>query len=136
MTCKKCGRETEFKQPVSVPGVGMILAMRSHADAEKYAWFCPTCRQVYCGECCLPEWQGLKAKEGLSGPELAAKLDRTPSAFFDEKATCPNCKVPVESEEPRRRSEREAAAALARKPNTRRSGGSFGDEYLRMGGAA
>ena len=96
--CRKCGRETEFKPAMRLPGVGIVLSMRSHADAERWAWYCPKCNGVYCGQCCLPEWQALKAKEGLSGDELAAKLEREPYAFFGEQATCPVCRTNVLSE--------------------------------------
>ena len=101
MICNKCERHIKFKRPVKQPNGGLTVIMRSHADAEKWAWYCPICKEGYCGGCCLPKWQALKVKEGLSGAKLAAKLDSDPQALFREQPSCPICKTEVIAEDKR-----------------------------------
>jgi hypothetical protein len=100
MNCIKCGKMTEFEKPRSYgSNVGIVLdASRTHADYEKYAYYCKECDKVYCGECCYPKWQELKKKECLNGRELAAKLERDPGACFWELATCSVCGREADSE--------------------------------------
>lgn len=100
MICANCGRIAEFAAPRPHAGAGGIVldASTTHADREQWARYCAKCDKVLCGECCYPEWQALKKKEGLSGRELAAKLERTPGAAFFEMATCPFCGEMPDSE--------------------------------------
>jgi hypothetical protein len=102
MKCTKCSRSADFQPPVQATGGPFVgaVAFRSHADAERWAYHCKKCEASFCGQCCLPEWQALKAKEGLSGRELAAKLEKDPRAFFAEMPKCPQCGGSVRSEAP------------------------------------
>jgi len=69
---------------------------RTHADVEQVGHRCPECGRIFCGCCCLSEWEGMKKKTGLSGPALAARLEADPEACFTEMPRCPYCKECVE----------------------------------------
>lgn len=100
MTCGRCGAPTRFKPELPpLPGV-LALSIRSHADAELWAYHCAACGRSFCGTCAFPEWQALKRKKGLSGPELAGNLDDDPGAVFGEQPTCPSCKAVLDEREP------------------------------------
>lgn len=83
-----------------MPGMIVVDVSTTHADLEQWAWYCAACGEVYCGQCCLPKWQALKAQEGLSGRQLAAKLEADPGAYFFEAPTCPVDQSEVVSERP------------------------------------
>ena len=93
LLCKACEKETRFRALPQLPSrAGIIMDASSHAEMEKWARYCPGCNCVICGQCSFPEWQARKAKEGLTGPQLAAKLENTPGALFFERPTCPLCR--------------------------------------------
>lgn len=102
MKCANCERPTSFKPSVEVPEEYYVIEMSNHGEEEKWAKYCSKCEKFFCGPCCFPRWQALKAKEGLSGMELAAKLERDPDAYFSERPTCPLCGEWCELQEPKK----------------------------------
>ncbi len=94
MECSKCGRPAGLT--LKVPEGTDILLGGGHGHHEQLAWECGKCGKIFCGRCAYPRWQALKAKEGLGGLELEAKLERDPNACFHEQARCPNCKTNLE----------------------------------------
>jgi len=99
MKCTKCGREAQYNPPAEMPGF-TVIDMRSHDEAEKWAWYCKKCKTGFCGQCAFPKWQALKAKEGLTGSELARKLNQDPGAVFSEMPTCPTCRGELSGKPP------------------------------------
>lgn len=102
MKCSRCGRHADFLRiPEQWSQHLVILGDLTHDQAEMLAYYCPDCKKCFCGHCCLPKWQELKRKEGLSGRQLAAKLEADPNAYFGESPTCPQCKRMVSSDPPK-----------------------------------
>lgn len=101
MQCSRCGRHADFIRMPEREGYLVVMMGLTHADYEQMAYYCSSCGKCYCGQCCLPKWQELKRKEGLSGQALAAKLEADPDALFSEMPTCPKCKRLVDSEAPK-----------------------------------
>ncbi len=100
MNCGRCGAAARFR-PVMPPLPGVAaLTIRSHAEAELWAYACGSCKKAYCGVCAFPKWQELKRRKGMSGPELAASLDEDPEAVFGEQPTCPSCASVLDDLEP------------------------------------
>ena len=91
MKCAHCGKSTKYKPSLDDSGKHYIIEASDHGEEEKWAKYCSKCEKPYCGQCCFPQWKALKAKEGLSGPDLAKKLARDPDAYFDEMPICPIC---------------------------------------------
>ncbi len=89
MKCQRC-QQPCFSHPTQQQNA-MTWLMRDHSDVELCAYHCKGCRKTFCGSCCHPAWEGLKRQKGVSGPALAALLNKDPNACFSEKASCPNC---------------------------------------------
>jgi len=98
--CSKCDRVVPYMEHPDSKHY-LVVADWTHDTAEKFAWYCSQCKKGFCGQCALPKWQALKTKEGLTGPELARKLQSDPNALFTEDPTCPVCKSRLTSEAPK-----------------------------------
>ena len=100
MNCLKCSRACDYFHFPTSADMNVIFNI-NHAVLEQYMYYCSKCQVAFCGQCCFPKWQALKAEKGLTAFALAASLESDPSALFSESPTCPSCKSEMPYEGPK-----------------------------------